>query len=49
MTSRCSPSALIKDFPEYYPMFSEPEFTFNKTRQYNRNPLLRELRRVRMA
>jgi D-alanyl-D-alanine carboxypeptidase (penicillin-binding protein 5/6) len=34
---------LIKDFPEYYPMFSEPEFTFNKTRQYNRNPLLREL------
>lgn len=34
---------LIKDFPEYYPMFREPEFTFNKTRQYNRNPLLREL------
>jgi D-alanyl-D-alanine carboxypeptidase (penicillin-binding protein 5/6) len=34
---------LIKDFPEFYPMFSEPEFTFNKTRQYNRNPLLREL------
>ena len=24
-------------------MFREPEFTFNKTRQYNRNPLLREL------
>lgn len=34
---------LIKDFPEFYPMFREPEFTFNKTRQYNRNPLLREL------
>ncbi len=34
---------IIKDFPEYYPMFREPEFTFNKTRQYNRNPLLREL------
>ncbi|HEY7799946.1 MAG TPA: D-alanyl-D-alanine carboxypeptidase family protein [Hyphomonadaceae bacterium] len=34
---------LIKDFPQYYPMFSEPEFTFNRTRQYNRNPLLREL------
>lgn len=34
---------LIKDFPEYYPMFREPEFTFNRTRQYNRNPLLREL------
>lgn len=34
---------IIHDFPEYYPMFSEPEFTFNKTRQYNRNPLLREM------
>jgi D-alanyl-D-alanine carboxypeptidase (penicillin-binding protein 5/6) len=34
---------LIKDFPQFYPMFSEPEFTFNRTRQYNRNPLLREL------
>jgi D-alanyl-D-alanine carboxypeptidase (penicillin-binding protein 5/6) len=34
---------IIHDFPEYYPLFSEPEFTFNKTRQYNRNPLLREL------
>jgi D-alanyl-D-alanine carboxypeptidase (penicillin-binding protein 5/6) len=34
---------LIKDFPEFYPMFREPEFTFNRTRQYNRNPLLREL------
>ena len=34
---------IIKDFPEYYPLFSEPEVTFNKTRQYNRNPLLREL------
>lgn len=34
---------IIRDFPDFYPMFSEPEFTFNKTRQYNRNPLLREL------
>lgn len=34
---------IINDFPEFYPMFREPEFTFNKTRQYNRNPLLREL------
>lgn len=34
---------IIKDFPEFYPLFREPEFTFNKTRQYNRNPLLREL------
>lgn len=34
---------IIHDFPEYYPLFREPEFTFNRTRQYNRNPLLREL------
>lgn len=34
---------IIHEFPEYYAMFSEPEFTFNKIRQYNRNPLLREL------
>ena len=34
---------IIHDFPDFYPLFSEPEFTFNKTRQYNRNPLLREL------
>lgn len=34
---------IIKDFPEFYPLFKEPEFTFNKTRQFNRNPLLREL------
>jgi len=31
---------LIAQFPEYYPMFSEPEFTWNKIRQQNRNPLL---------
>jgi D-alanyl-D-alanine carboxypeptidase (penicillin-binding protein 5/6) len=34
---------IIKDFPQHYAMFSEPEFTFNNIRQYNRNPLLREL------
>ncbi|HXV24068.1 MAG TPA: D-alanyl-D-alanine carboxypeptidase family protein [Alphaproteobacteria bacterium] len=31
---------LIADFPEYYPLFSEIEFTYNKIRQGNRNPLL---------
>jgi len=31
---------LISDFPEYYHYFSEPEFTFNNIRQYNRNLLL---------
>jgi len=31
---------LINDFPEYYPFFSEREFTFHNIRQFNRNPLL---------
>lgn len=32
--------ALIRDFPEYYPLYSEREFTYNDIRQYNRNGLL---------
>jgi D-alanyl-D-alanine carboxypeptidase (penicillin-binding protein 5/6) len=31
---------LIKDFPEYYKIFSERSFTFNNIKQRNRNPLL---------
>lgn len=31
---------IISDFPEYYGMFSEKEFTYNKIKQGNRNPLL---------
>ncbi len=31
---------LIADFPEFYPVFSEIEFTYNKIKQGNRNPLL---------
>ncbi|MDP1730165.1 MAG: D-alanyl-D-alanine carboxypeptidase family protein [Devosia sp.] len=31
---------LIAQFPEYYPLFSEPEFTWNKIRQMNRNSLV---------
>jgi serine-type D-Ala-D-Ala carboxypeptidase (penicillin-binding protein 5/6) len=31
---------VIHDFPEYYPIFSEPEFTWNKIRQLNKNPLV---------
>ncbi|MEM8833215.1 MAG: D-alanyl-D-alanine carboxypeptidase family protein [Pseudomonadota bacterium] len=31
---------LIIDFPEYYPMFSETEFTYSDITQKNRNPLL---------
>ena len=32
--------AIINDFPEHYPMYSEKEFTFNNIRQPNRNKLL---------
>jgi len=31
---------LILNYPEFYKMFGEPEFTWNKIRQQNRNPLL---------
>jgi len=30
----------IEDFPQYYPYYSEKEFTYNGIRQANRNPLL---------
>tara|TARA_B100000989_G_scaffold299031_1_gene292235 strand:+ start:846 stop:1976 length:1131 start_codon:yes stop_codon:yes gene_type:complete len=30
----------IQDFPEYYKLYAEREFTYNKIRQINRNPLL---------
>ncbi len=33
-------TALIKEFPEYYPWFSLKEFTYNKITQPNRNLLL---------
>ncbi|MDT2022126.1 D-alanyl-D-alanine carboxypeptidase family protein [Methylocella sp. CPCC 101449] len=31
---------IIKTYPDYYKYFGEPEFTWNKIRQTNRNPLL---------
>jgi D-alanyl-D-alanine carboxypeptidase (penicillin-binding protein 5/6) len=31
---------IIRDYPEYYPIFSEPDFTWNKIHQMNRNPLI---------
>jgi serine-type D-Ala-D-Ala carboxypeptidase (penicillin-binding protein 5/6) len=31
---------LIQNYPEYYKYYGEREFTWNKIRQYNRNPLL---------
>jgi D-alanyl-D-alanine carboxypeptidase (penicillin-binding protein 5/6) len=31
---------IIRTYPEYYPIFGEHEFTWNKIRQQNRNPLL---------
>lgn len=33
---------LIRDFPEYYHYFSEPEFTYHNIRQFNRNLLLKD-------
>lgn len=35
---------IIKEFPEYYHLFSEKEFTYNGIRQGNRNPLLYSLK-----
>lgn len=32
---------LIEEFPDLYAIFQEPEFTWNKIRQFNRNPLLK--------
>ena len=37
---RCSPAALVRDFPEYYPWFSIREFVWNNIKQQNRNGLL---------
>jgi D-alanyl-D-alanine carboxypeptidase (penicillin-binding protein 5/6) len=34
---------IIKEFPQFYPMFAEPDFTWNGIRQPNRNPLMREI------
>ena len=31
---------IVQTYPEYLPLFSEPEFTWNDIRQSNRNPLL---------
>jgi D-alanyl-D-alanine carboxypeptidase (penicillin-binding protein 5/6) len=32
---------IILEYPDLYPIFGEAEFTWNKIRQYNRNPLLK--------
>src|ERR1043166_9427738 len=37
------PRHIILDFPEFYKLFGEKEFTWNKIRQQNRNPLLNSL------
>ncbi|PZA11955.1 D-alanyl-D-alanine carboxypeptidase [Rhodopseudomonas palustris] len=34
---------IILTYPEFYPLFGEKEFTWNKIRQTNRNPLLNSL------
>lgn len=35
---------IIKEFPEYYPIFKQKEFTYNGIKQGNRNPLLYTLK-----
>ena len=32
---------IILEYPDLYPIFGEAEYTWNKIRQYNRNPLLK--------
>ena len=34
---------IIQTYPDFYPLFGEREFTWNKIRQQNRNPLLTSL------
>ena len=34
---------IILDYPDFYKLFGEKEFTWNKIRQFNRNPLLNSL------
>jgi D-alanyl-D-alanine carboxypeptidase (penicillin-binding protein 5/6) len=33
-------AALVRDYPEHYPLFAQREFTFNNVKQANRNRLL---------
>jgi serine-type D-Ala-D-Ala carboxypeptidase (penicillin-binding protein 5/6) len=33
-------AALVRDFPDFYPLYSQKEFTFNRITQTNRNRLL---------
>src|SRR4029077_6021666 len=37
------PRYIILDFPEFYKLFGERDFTWNKIHQQNRNPLLNSL------
>jgi D-alanyl-D-alanine carboxypeptidase (penicillin-binding protein 5/6) len=30
---------IISDYPEFYKLFGQPDYTWNKIRQQNRNPL----------
>lgn len=34
---------IILDYPDFYPLFKQPDFTWNKIHQMNRNPLLGSL------
>src|SRR5438045_419063 len=37
---------IIKTYPEFYPLYAEREFTWNKIRQTNRNPLTTSMQGV---
>lgn len=39
-------SAIVKDYPEYYPLYSQRQFEYNDIVQYNRNRLLLDDNRV---
>ena len=34
---------IILNYPEFYSIFKQPDFTWNKIHQYNRNPLLKDM------
>ena len=40
---------IIQTYPDYYKIYGEREFTWNKIRQFNRNPLLAHEHRRRRA
>ncbi len=40
MSWQCFRAIIIRTYPDFYPLYAQPDFTWNKIRQQNRNPLL---------